>query len=245
MNKVAIVQARMGSTRLPGKVLKTLGNRSVLEQVVFQLKASKELKDIVIATSDSCEDNQIEDHCRKNGWNVFRGSLHDVLERYYGAAKAFEVETIVRITADCPLIDPHIVDEVIRLQKKTSSDYTSNINPPTFPDGLDCEVFTFKSLEKARNEATHPQEREHVTPFIRNHTELFSQANYLNDKDLSFHRWTLDREEDYKFLSKVVEILGSEKVISYQDVLKVLEKNLDLLDINRHIIRNEGTHSKD
>lgn len=243
MTIAAIVQARMSSTRLPGKVLKTLGKRSVLEQVVFQLKASEELKDIIIATSDSSEDDQIDDHCRKNGWKVFRGSLHDVLDRYYGAAKVFNVKTIVRITSDCPLIDPRIVDEVIKLFKKTSSDYTSNINPPTFPDGLDCEVFTLESLEKAKNEAKQPQEREHVTPFIRNHTEIFSQANFRNEVDLSSHRWTLDREEDYKFLNKIVEILGNERVIRYQEVLDVLKKNPKLLEINNHIVRKEVVSS--
>lgn len=238
MNTAAIVQARMGSTRLPGKVLKRLGERLVLEQVIFQLEHTKELNGVVVATSTEKEDDPIYDLCISKNWSVHRGDLKDVLDRYYGAASKFDVTTVVRITSDCPLIDPFVVDKVVRLYKSGSFAYASNINPPTFPDGLDCEVFSYEALSRARKDAKDPIEREHVTPYIRNHPELFPKANLTNDPDLSSYRWTLDREEDYQFLSKVVSKLANKReVITYQTVLEILKDNPELASINQHIVR--------
>lgn len=228
----------MGSTRLPGKVLKRLGERLVLEQVIFQLEHTKELNGVVVATSTEKEDDPIYDLCISKNWSVHRGDLKDVLDRYYGAASKFDVTTVVRITSDCPLIDPFVVDKVVRLYKSGSFAYASNINPPTFPDGLDCEVFSYEALSRARKDAKDPIEREHVTPYIRNHPELFPKANLTNDPDLSSYRWTLDREEDYQFLSKVVSKLANKReVITYQTVLEILKDNPELASINQHIVR--------
>ena len=242
MKKIAaIVQARMSSSRLPQKVLMDLQGKPVIEQVCHQLSYSKLLNEIILATSSDSSDDPLIEWAKSKQIKYFRGDLNNVLKRFYDTAKYFNIEVIVRITADCPLIDPEIVDNVIEQYLNGNHDYFSNTNPPTFPDGLDTEVFSFTSLEKAFHQAELLSEIEHVTPFIRNHAEIFKIGNYsspINDERL---RWTLDNEEDYKFISTVYKNLFDKNTyIAWRDVLKFLDANKEVIGINQHIARNEG-----
>jgi len=238
---IAIVQARMSSTRLPGKVLKILSGRPVIEQVFNQLSFSEKINDIVLATSIDKIDDELEKWAKDNDKSCFRGDLENVLKRFYEASIKFNADVIVRITADCPLIDPEVVDKVIDEYTFGKYDYCSNTNPPTFPDGLDAEVFSFKSLEAAYNKANLQSEIEHVTPYIRNHPEIFKLGNLSSKQNYEHYRWTLDNPEDYKFLSIVYEKLYiRNSYIKFVDVLNLLNDNKELLNINSNIIRNEG-----
>ncbi|MCS6808539.1 MAG: glycosyltransferase family protein [Bacteroidota bacterium] len=204
---IAIVQARMSSTRLPGKVLKPLGSKPAIAQVIHQLSGANNIHKIVVATSVDASDDPVVMWARRAHVEYTRGSLYDVLDRYYHAALHYKPDAIVRITADCPLLDAEVVDAVIERFLQGDCDYAANINPPTYPDGLDTEVMTFAALERTWKEATHPVEREHVTLYIRNHPKLFRIANVQHTEDLSKLRWTLDTPEDYAFLNKVVQKL--------------------------------------
>jgi spore coat polysaccharide biosynthesis protein SpsF len=250
---VAIIQARMSSTRLPGKVLKPLGARSALGQVVHQLSHAKRINTIAIATSADASDDVLAEWARAEHLPCFRGSLNDVLARYHHAAWSLGAapnDAIVRITADCPLIDPAVVDSVIERFVATRAEYCSNVNPPTFPDGLDVEVFTMAALERAYNEAHLTAEREHVTPYIRNHPELFRVENLENAVNYEHFRWTLDTEADYEFLCRVMELLQpttranavnpANAAVHLHDVVAVLEAHPELLDINHALKRNHG-----
>jgi spore coat polysaccharide biosynthesis protein SpsF len=244
----AIIQARMSSTRLPGKVLKPLGARTALGQVVHQLSHAKRISTIAIATSVDTSDDVLDTWAHTERIPCVRGSLNDVLARYYHAASVLGAtphDAIVRITADCPLIDPAVVDSVIERFVLTNAEYCSNVNPPTFPDGLDVEVFTMAALERAYNEAQLAAEREHVTPYMRNHPELFRVANLENPVHYEHFRWTLDTEADYEFLCRVMELLQpvirANDVVYLHDVVAVLEAHPDLLHINHALKRNHGT----
>jgi spore coat polysaccharide biosynthesis protein SpsF len=239
MKTVAIVQARMSSARLPGKVLLNLENKTVLWHVINRLKYSKMLDDIVIATSKDNSDNIIENWCKSNEVNCYRGSLNDVLNRYYGAAQMYKADTIVRITADCPLVDPEIVDEVIEGFLVGNFDLYGLSG--SFPDGLDCSVFTLKALKIANKNAKLNSEREHVCPYIENNLYLFKVGGLKKFKNLGHHRWTLDEQEDYELLSKIFSKLFSKNKIFYtHEVLEFLKLNPELTKINRKIVRNEG-----
>lgn len=242
MKKItAIVQARMTSTRLPQKVLKDLAGKPVISQVFNQLSYSKLLSGIVLATSTDISDDPLEKWAIENGYNIFRGDLNNVLKRFYDAAISLNAELIVRITADCPLIDPEVVDKVIEKFINGDYDYLSNANPPTFPDGLDTEIFSFESLKKAYDNATLKSEFEHVTTFIVNHPEFFKIGNYSSTSNYEKLRWTLDNKEDYEFLSIVYkELYKPNSFISWKEVINFLESNKSLLKINEHINRNEG-----
>jgi glutamate-1-semialdehyde 2,1-aminomutase/spore coat polysaccharide biosynthesis protein SpsF len=167
MKTVAIIQARMGSTRLPDKVLADLAGKPVLAWVVRAARATLGVDDIWVATSTAAGDDAIAAWCRANGTSFHRGSESDVLDRYAGAAKSSDADVVIRLTADCPLLDPAVIGQTVRLRAMTGADYASNIDPPTWPDGLDCEVVTAAALRAAAAEATRPSDREHVTPFIR------------------------------------------------------------------------------
>jgi len=241
----AIVQARMGSTRLPGKVLMNLAGKPVLWHIIARLQHAVRLDRICVATTVEKEDDCIEEACRN--WNVpvFRGSRDDVLSRYYECAKHIGMhegknDYIVRITADCPFVDPSIVDILIENAVNGHYDYVSNIDPPTFPDGLDVEVFRFDVLKTAFKEARLNSEREHVTPFIRNN-KSFSKYNHASTTDLSIIRLTLDTYEDYQMILKIYDALYHEgEIISLKDVLKLLDSRTDILAINAQYKRNEG-----
>ena len=235
---VGIVQARMGSTRLPGKVLKKINNTTVIKLMLDRLSLSKKLNKIIIAASDNPKDRKLIEYVDSLGFDYFVGDEFDVLDRFYNAAKHINYKTIVRLTGDCPLIDPVILDNMINLYMNSESDYVSNTNPPTFPDGLDVEVFSFNSLQKAFNESESDFEREHVTPFIRNNT-LFKISNYANKNDYSTERWTLDNIEDFKVIKNIISHFGEKIDFSWEDVLALKKDKPDYFVNNKNFNRNE------
>ena len=234
---VAIVQARMTSERLPGKALMNILGKPVLWHVVTRLNGSELIEKVVVATTTNETDIPIIRFCDEMGIGVYAGSEENVLDRYYKAASHFSATVIVRITADCPLIDPKIVDRVIQyyLENKDKFDYVSTNHPTTFPDGVDTEVFSFEALEKAWKNAKKQYEREHVTPYIWDQPEKFRIGNVENDEDLSAtERWTLDYEEDLEFIRAIYANLYKEgKIFGMEDVLKLLKKKPELRDINK------------
>ena len=241
----AIVQARLGSTRLPGKVLKAIMGNPILLLLVERLRASSYIENIVIATSDNPRDDGIEKFCKENGIDCFRGSENDVLERHYKAAKKFGADVIVRITSDCPLVDISLVDGMIDayMKNKEKYDIITNINPPTFPDGLDAYVFPMATLEKANKGAKSDYEREHVTPYIFGHPKIFKIMNVENSMgDLSrTHRWTLDYEEDYLFIKAVYENLyGKKRIFNMMDILKLLEEKPEIAKLNESLLEKNS-----
>lgn len=235
-NIVAIVQARMGSTRLPGKVLMDIMGKPMLWHVVSRLRFSKLLDKIVIATSVNSKDDLIEDFCKANGIFFYRGKEEDVLDRYYETAKAFNAKHIVRITSDCPLIDPKVIDLVLECHISYQPDYTSNTIKRTFPRGLDTEVFTFTALEKVYREANEYYQREHVTVYFYEHPQLFKLHNVENNKDFSYLRWTVDVEEDLLFVKEIYKRLYEEgNIFLMKDILMVLNREPNLLEINKDV----------
>ena len=238
INTVIILQARMGSTRLPGKVLLSLAGKTVLEHVIDRLKRVSVSANLVIATSVNKIDEPIVDLANSLGVRCFRGSEQDVLSRYYYAAKDIGAECIIRCNADCPLIDPQIVDQVISfyLANINKYDYVSNILKPSFPTGMHCEAFSFGAIHKANIQAIDPLEREHVTPYIYRRPEMFSLYNIEHSKDLSYLRWTLDVKEDYILISKIYDALYiNNPQFTMNSVLKLLEIHPDWTSINGHI----------
>ena len=196
MKAAAVIQARRGSTRLPDKVLLKLGDRTVLEHVISRASVARSISNVIVATTVNKEDLKIVNLVSRKEVSVYCGSQEDVLDRYYQAAQLFKLKHIVRITADCPVIDPGIIDKVVSLHFRTKADYCSNILVPTFPDGLDVEIFSFKTLESAWKKARLRSEREHVTPYIRKHDKMLKLVSHLNKINLSHHRWTLDEQAD-------------------------------------------------
>ncbi len=233
----AIVQARMGSTRLPGKVLMDLGGQTVLARVIRRLGRATRISGVAIATTTMSGDDAIERECEHLRVRCFRGSEDDVLDRYYRAAKEFRGAAIVRVTADCPLIDPEIVDRTIEVFVREGADYANNTNPRTFPRGLDAEVFTFDALERAWSEARRPYEREHVTPYLYEHTELFRLASLQNPVNHSRHRWTLDTEEDLELIRQLYSRLDNRDDFGWEDALAVVEREPELAEINSNILQ--------
>lgn len=238
LNKVAIVQARYGSTRLPGKILKEISGRPMLWHVVNRLSFSELIDKIIVATTDLPNDNITEEFCINNKIDYYRGNADDVLSRYYEAAKQFKADIVIRITSDCPLIDPLIIDKMLNsfLAVDSECDYMSNVIERTFPRGLDTEIFYYYALEKAMNEAMTIYDREHVTPFIYNHTDMFQTRNYSTSEDYSFHRWTVDTEEDRRLIEEIYKALyNPDKLFSFEDVIKLFEQKPELIKINQHI----------
>jgi len=235
MRTVAIVQARMGSTRLPGKVLQDIGGRTMLARVVEQASRAKLLDAVVVATTTGPADEAIVEECRSLRVPAFRGSEQDVLDRYHDAAHAHDADPVVRITSDCPLLDPDIVDEVISLFRREGPDYASNVTARTFPQGLDVEVFSRRALDRAWEDARQPYERVHVTPFIYQHGDRFRLATLKADRDYSGYRWTVDTPEDLTFVRNVYDRLGGHGRFGWRDVLSLLEREPRLTDINRGV----------
>lgn len=205
----AIIQARMGSTRLPGKVLMDLHGQPVLRRVLDRVAMVPDIEVIAVATSVNPLDNAIAEKCTE--WDIpcYRGSEDDVLDRFYRAAALLELTTVVRITADCPLHDPAVITQVIQHYRDTGADYCSNVQPPTFPDGLDTEVVSITALEQAWDEAADPFEREHVMPYIRRRPDRFRITNMQAPANYSHLRWTLDTAEDLAFIRSFYEEHGS------------------------------------
>ena len=213
MKIIALIQARMGSTRLPGKIMKTVDSKPMISLLLERLSEVKKIDKVVIATSNRVENDHFIDYLKQIEVDFFRGSEHDVLDRFYNAAKAFRADMIVRITADCPLVDPKLIDDIIDFALKNKKDYCSNVIPPTYPDGQDVEIFTYGSLEKCWNEATIKSDREHVTTYIRknathNGKNLFSSINYPHSENLSHIRMTVDEPEDLDCISHLTRVLG-------------------------------------
>jgi len=233
----AIIQARMSSTRLPEKVLAPIAGQPMLMHIVTRARAARTLDQVIVATSDDRSDDTIQQLCDTHGIQCFRGALNDVLDRYYQAARAAETTTIVRLTADDPLIDPKIVDLVVS-QLDSTCDYVSNTLQPTYPDGMDVEAFTMATLERAWREATLGSEREHVTPYITKHPELFRLRGVRHTVDLAQMRWAVDEPRDLAFVRAVYDRLGSE--FGMQQVLDLLDAEPALGRINEGISRNEG-----
>ncbi|MDE2374403.1 MAG: glycosyltransferase family protein, partial [Hyphomicrobiales bacterium] len=239
MKTVAIIQARMGASRLPGKVLSKLVDEPVLCWVTRAAQSALGIDEVWIATSDSAADDVVADWAIKHNISVHRGSEHDVLARFAGAAKASGADIVVRLTADCPFLDPQVVAQTVRLRAVTGADYASNIDPPTWPDGLDCEVLTAAALLDAASEAKRPSDREHVTPFVRNNRARFSAETLVAPlPGLAGERWTLDTPADLKFLSAVAERLPADRPPSHLDVLAVLDREPELRTINSGDTRN-------
>lgn len=237
---VAIIQARLTSTRLPRKVLLPLEAETVLHFTYSQAKKSSSLDLVVIATSHDATDDELANYCTEKNLPVFRGSLSNVLERYYECAKHYQADTVVRITADCPLVDPAVIDQVVMEFKSKAVEYASNSRPiHTYPNGIELEVFSFHALEKAYQEATKPSEKEHVTPYIWNHPELFSLHSVQAKQDFSSFRVTLDKAEDYVVISVIVRALR-EKNVTVENVISFLQDHPEVRAINAHIMRDEG-----
>lgn len=238
---VAIIQARMGSTRLPGKTLAAISGTPLLLHIINRIKASKTVDAIIIATTRLPEDNILESLAADHHIAYYRGSTDDVLDRFYQAAKICEADVIVRITADDPFKDPEILDLCCRsLLEHPDLDYVSNTMKPTYPEGLDVEVFRFPALETAWKQAKLPSEREHVTPFIWKNPGKFHCMNIEHDVDLSGYRWTLDYPEDLQFTQTIYEKLNDKGIFYMRDILDLLRKYPDLSNINNLFARNAG-----
>ncbi len=239
MTVITIIQARMGSSRLPGKMLLEIAKKPLLQHVIKRVQQATQVDKIILATTTQDKDLPLVQKAKELGVFTFTGSENDVLDRYYQAAQtvqAKEQDLIVRITGDCPLINPEIIDQVILHHKEQGVDYTSNVHPPTFPDGMDVEVFTMKTLTKAWNEATLPSEREHVTPYIWKN-QFFSKANLTSPQNYSNLRITVDQAEDLEFIRKIIQTLGNNP--TFQQIDDAI-KNSSLLPTNENFKRNEG-----
>jgi spore coat polysaccharide biosynthesis protein SpsF len=234
----AIIQARMGSTRLPGKVLKKVLGKTLLEYQIERVKRAKTIDEIIIATTTKERDDQIVQLCQQLSIPYYRGSEEDVLSRYYEAATEFSVDVVVRLTSDCPIIDPNVIDKVVEhyLENKDRYDYVSNTLTRTYPRGLDAEVMSYEVLKRAHEEAKELVYREHVTAYIYHHPDQFRLCNVSNEKDESKHRWTVDTEEDFELIEKIISKLYPENTyFNMDDVLKLIDENPTWFDINSHI----------
>ncbi len=236
---VAIVQARLGSTRLPGKVFLDLAGRSMLERVIDRLERASSLSRIVVATTVEPRDDLLAEYVQAHDWMVYRGSELDVLDRYHGAARQVEADVIVRITSDCPLIDPEIIDALVQWYLRLEDEwaYVSNTQPKrTYPRGLDAEVFGCQALEIAWQEERDLSGREHVTPYLYRHPERFHVHNMILDHDLSHHRWTVDTPEDLALMRKLYNQFGSRR-FGWRDVLQLLDEHPDWAAMNAHVMQ--------
>jgi glutamate-1-semialdehyde 2,1-aminomutase len=239
MKVVAVVQARMSSTRLPNKVMLQVGGVPLIERLLARLSKANSLDSIIVATSDDPRNEPLIKHVKRLGWDCFVGDEKDVLDRYYRAAKTANADVVVRITGDCPLIDAELVDQAVAEFKRSKADYLSNVEPATFPDGLDVEVFGFDALETAWREASDPMDREHVTPYIRRSSK-FAKGSLLNSEDLSVSRWTVDEPEDFEVVRNVFMNFSPRNDFGWREVLEFERSNPAAFAANRHIGRNEG-----
>jgi spore coat polysaccharide biosynthesis protein SpsF len=231
LTTAVIVQARMGSTRLPGKVMMPLGNRTVLGQVLSRCQAIKSADRVCLATSALARDDVVAEEGDRCGVTVFRGDENDVLSRYHSAARFIGADEILRVTADCPLIDPDVCDAVIKLRRSANVDYACNFSPKSFPHGLDCEAFTMDALTLANKNSVSAYEREHVTVWLIENSDI-TKANLSNDDpSASHHRWTLDTPDDYQFLSKVFSsFLPDGLIVNWRQLLTQIESRIPAPD---------------
>lgn len=238
---LGIMQARMSSKRLPGKVLKPLLGIPMFLRQIERIKRSKKIEELIIATSVDETDDAIVNVCKAQHLKYFRGSLHDVLDRYYQAAIRHEPKHVVRLTADCPLTDPIMIDTVIDYHIHGHYDYTNNFLTPTYPYGLDAEIMTLDALKLAWQEAKLPSEREHVTLFLYQHPKRFRIGHVKNDKDLSHLRFAVDEPDDFLFINTIYEALyPKNSAFTTDDILDFLDKNPTLTQLNSHFNRYAG-----
>jgi spore coat polysaccharide biosynthesis protein SpsF len=236
---LAILQARVSSSRLPRKVLKPILGRPMLLHQLDRVRRARSLDAIVVATSTDPGDDAIEELCAIAGIGCFRGSLNDVLDRFYHAALPYRPEHVVRLTGDCPLADPDLIDRVVSVCLDEGLDYSGA--EPSFPDGLDVEVMRFAVLEEAWEEATRPSDREHVTQFINRQRDRYRVRGVANDVDLSHLRWTVDEPEDFELVTQIYEALyPANPAFATQDILDLLARRPELATLNKGIVRNEG-----
>ena len=239
---VAILQARVSSSRFPRKVLAPLLGKPMILRQIERVRRARTIDRLLLATSDAPSDAELVSLCKRDGVEWYCGSLEDVLDRFYQAAVRFEPEHVIRLTGDCPLVDPFVIDAVVEKHLREKNDYTSNTLIPTFPDGLDVEVFRFSLLEEAWRNATLPSEREHVTLFMHKRPETYKLGNLeRKGESLQHLRWTVDEPEDLVLVSKIYEALyPSNPSFTTQDVLDFLAKHPEMLEINNKFMRNEG-----
>lgn len=241
MKTVVIIQARMGSTRLPGKVMKYLCGRTVLAHVISRVHACPLVDEVAVATTTSPADDLVVSEVEKCGAKWFRGSEEDVLERYYMAAKEYKADVVVRVTSDCPLFDPEVLLQMLEYFKTGTvqgldMDYLSNTINRSYPLGLDTEVFPFDALERAFREAHQPYEREHVTPYIYEHPGIFALHSYINGEDLSAYRWTLDTQEDLRLIESVYSHLyRAGEIFTTDEVIALLREKAEFVKLNAHV----------
>jgi len=237
MNTVAVIQARMGSSRLPGKVLMDLGGETTLARVVRRLQRSRQVTKIVVATTTESADEVIVEECERLQVSCFRGSEQNVLDRYYQAAHENAAEAVVRVTSDCPVIDPELVDETVEVFRDEHADYASNVFPRTYPRGLDTEVFSFDALDRAWREAREAHQREHVTPYLYEHPQIFKLASLSGAADYSRYRWTLDTREDLELLRAIYSRFDGRDDFSWKEVLRLMESEPELAELNSQVLQ--------
>jgi spore coat polysaccharide biosynthesis protein SpsF len=243
-----IIQARMSSTRFPEKVLADLCGQPMLGVLLQRIQASKLAGPIVVATSTDSRDDRIASFCADSGVDSFRGSLDDVLDRYYQAAKAYSFDIVVRITADCPLVDPTVIDTVIKKMLDNELDYLTTSAPPegvTIPDGFDVEIFSFQALERAHKLATTAQDREHVTFYFWKNPHIFTTSRFDLSQNWSQYRVTVDRPEDLEVVRQVYKALSKgNPLFSMEEVVDFLKTNPSVVALNSAVIKNEGWITK-
>ncbi len=239
---LGILQARMTSVRLPGKVMKPLLEKPMISRQIERIKRAPAISRLFVATGVDTADNPLSEWCQSNGIDCFRGSQDDVLDRFYQATERVpEATHIVRMTADCPLIDPDVIESVIQLCLRGGYDYASNTQPPTYPDGLDVEIMTRQALVDSWKKAKKTSEREHVTPYLYHHPAEFKIGQLRNTSDLSALRWTVDETADFEFVETIYQNLyPTNPQFKMADILSFIEQKPELLKLNAHFKRNEG-----
>jgi len=236
---IAFIQARVSSSRLPGKVLEPLQGVPMIIYMAQRAMRARRLDEVIVITSTDDSDNELAIAVRSAGMKIFRGDLNDVLRRYADAAYEYEADEIVRLTGDCPLIDPTVIDQTIDTRRAAQADYASNTDPPTFPDGMDVECFTRATLDKAQKYARHPAEREHVTVWMRSAEARLKKVNHAAPIDMSNLRLTVDYPDDLELVRSLLKSLPATGDFDLYDILRVLSTHPELLHANPHA-RNEG-----
>jgi len=237
---ILVIQARTGSTRFPQKVLKLIQNKPMIWHVINRVKKIPKIDNIVLATTKKKSDLVLTKIAKRSNINYFQGETNNVLSRYYECAKHFDADIIIRITSDCPLIDPKLIDKMLNYFLEHNYDYLSNTLKPTFPDGLDVEIFSFIALEKAFSLAQWKSEIEHVTPFIKKNPKIFKLFNFENSKNLSNMRMTVDEPIDLKLVRSIYRKLKPKKIFSLNEILKIISANPKILLSNKNIKRDSG-----